>query len=405
MTRTLLHGGRIFDGTGSPAADGDLVLEDGRIADVGTGLDGDEQVDMSGLTLLPGLFDCHVHVTMSGIDLPRRLQRPFSYQFFQAAANLRATLDCGITTVRDAGGADLGIQKAVEDGLADGPRLQIAITALSQTAGHGDGWLPSGINTSLGASYPGRPAGIVDGPEEMRKRVREIVRSGANVIKVMTSGGVLSPRDSPQHAHFRPDELAALMAEANAAGLPVMAHAQATDGIKNAVRAGIRSIEHGIYLDDEAIEMMLAAGTWLVPTLAAPKAVLAAAQNGSQLADGVAAKAQAVIQAHQDSFARAVSAGVKIAMGTDSGVGPHGQNLGELVLMAEGGMPPQDVLVATTRSAAELLGIGDDTGTLSRGRRADVVAVAGDPLDLARLKPNIAAVYKDGRLVRGGAGQ
>ncbi len=405
MTRTLLHGGRIFDGTGSPAADGDLVLEDGRIADVGTGLDGDEQVDMSGLTLLPGLFDCHVHVTMSGIDLLRRLQRPFSYQFFQAASNLRATLDCGITTVRDAGGADLGIQQAVEDGLVDGPRMQIAITALSQTAGHGDGWLPSGINTSLHASYPGRPAGIVDGPEEMRKRVREIVRSGANVIKVMTSGGVLSPRDSPQHAHFRPDELAALMAEANAAGLPVMAHAQATDGIKNAVRAGIRSIEHGIYLDDEAIEMMLAAGTWLVPTLAAPKAVLAAAGSGSQLADGVAAKAQAVIQAHQDSFARAVSAGVKIAMGTDSGVGPHGQNLGELVLMAEGGMAPQDVLAATTRSAAELLGIGDDTGTLSPGRRADLVAVAGDPLDLARLKANIAAVYKDGRLVRGGAGQ
>src|ERR1700735_3114268 len=236
MTRTVLHGGRIFDGTGSPAADGDLVLEDGRIADVGTGLDGDEQVDMSGLTLLPGLFDCHVHVTMSGIDLLRRLQRPFSYQFFQAASNLRATLDCGITTVRDAGGADLGIQQAVEDGLVDGPRLQIAITALSQTAGHGDGWLPSGITTSLSTSYPGRPAGIVDGPEEMRKRVREIVRSGANVIKVMTSGGVLSPRDSPQHAHFRPDELAALMAEANAARLPVRAHAQATDGIKNAIR-------------------------------------------------------------------------------------------------------------------------------------------------------------------------
>jgi imidazolonepropionase-like amidohydrolase len=405
MTRTLLHGGRIFDGTGSAAAYADLVLEDGRISGVGVGLDGDEQVDVSGLTLLPGLFDCHVHVTMSGIDLLRRLQRPFSYQFFQAASNLRATLDCGITTVRDAGGADLGIQQAVEDGLVDGPRLQIAITALSQTAGHGDGWMPSGISTSLHGSYPGRPAGIVDGPEEMRKRVREIVRSGANVIKVMTSGGVLSPRDSPLHAHFRPDELAALMAEAAAAGLPVMAHAQATDGIKNAIRAGVRSIEHGIYLDDEAIEMMLAAGTWLVPTLVAPRAVLEAAKSGSQLPDGVAAKAAAVIQAHRDSFARAVAAGVKIAMGTDSGVGPHGQNLDELVLMAEGGMPPQDVLVAATRSAAELLGIGDDAGTLSCGKRADVVAVAGDPLDLGSLKANIRAVYQDGNLVRGRAGQ
>lgn len=405
MTRTLLHGGQILDGTGSPAADGDLVLADGRIADVGVGLDGDEQVDVSGLTLLPGLFDCHVHVTMSGIDLLRRLQQPFSYQFFQAAANLRATLECGITTVRDAGGADLGVQRAVQDGLVDGPRLQISVTPLSQTGGHGDGWLPSGVSTTLLPGYPARPPGLVDGPEEMRKRVREIIRAGANVIKVMTSGGVLSPRDSPQHAHFRPDELAALMAEANAVGLPVMAHAQATEGIKNAIRAGVRSVEHGVYLDDEAIEMMLAAGTWLVPTLIAPKAVLAAAAGGTQLHEGVAAKAAALIEAHRDSFARAAGAGVKIAMGTDSGVGPHGSNLDELAAMAEAGMKPLEVLTATTQSAAELLGIGDDTGTLQPGKRADVVAVAGDPLDLESLKSRIRAVYQDGRLVRGTAGR
>ncbi len=405
MTRTLLHGGQILDGTGSPAADGNLVLADGRIAGVGVGLDGDEQVDVSGLTLLPGLFDCHVHVTMSGIDLLRRLQQPFSYQFFQAACNLRATLDCGITTVRDAGGADRGIQQAVQDGLVDGPRMQIAVTALSQTAGHGDGWLPSGISTTLHSAYPGRPPGLVDGPEEMRKRVREIIRAGANVIKVMTSGGVLSPGDSPQHAHFRPDELAALMTEADAFGVPVMAHAQATDGIKNAIRAGVRSIEHGIYLDDEAIEMMLAAGTWLVPTLIAPQAVLAAAASGTRLHEGAAEKARAVIDVHRDSFARAAAAGVKIAMGTDSGVGPHGANLDELTAMAKAGMAPQDVLVAATRSAADLLGIGDDTGALEPGKRADVVAVAGDPLDLGTLKSRIRAVYLDGRLVRGTASQ
>jgi imidazolonepropionase-like amidohydrolase len=248
MTRTILGGGRVFDGSGSPIAAADVVMSEGRIVDVGIGLDGDEQVDVSGLTLLPGFFDCHVHVMVSGIDLMRRLQRPFSYQFLEAARNLAATLDCGITSVRDAGGADLGVQRAVEDGLLDGPRMQIAISALSQTGGHGDGWLPSGVTTFLMSPHPGRPAGLVDGPEEMRKRVREIIRAGANVIKVHTSGGVLSPRDSPKHAQFRPDELAALIAEATAAGLPVMAHAQATDGIKNAVRAGVRSIEHGIYL-------------------------------------------------------------------------------------------------------------------------------------------------------------
>jgi imidazolonepropionase-like amidohydrolase len=304
--------------------------------------------------------------------------------------------------VRDAGGADLGVQRAVADGLVDGPRMQIAITALSQTGGHGDGWLPSGITTFLMSPHPGRPAGLVDGPEEMRKRVREIIRAGANVIKVHTSGGVLSPRDSPRHAQFRPDELAALMAEATAAGLPVMAHAQATDGIKNAVRAGVRSIEHGIYLDDEAIEMMRAAGAWLVPTLVAPHAVLSAAAAGSQLPEGVVAKAQEVVSAHAEAFARAVSAGVKIAMGTDSGVGPHGNNLDELPLMAAGGLTPAQVLVATTRSAAELLQVADETGTIMPGKRADIVALAGDPFDLANFKVNIRAVYSGGAKVRDG---
>ncbi len=402
MTRTVLSGGRVFDGTGSPVAAADVAMAAGRIVDVGTGLDGDEQVDVSGLTLLPGFFDCHVHVMVSGVDLLRRLQRPFSYQFFQAARNLSATLDCGITTVRDAGGADLGVQRAVADGLIDGPRMQIAISALSQTGGHGDGWLPSGMSTSLMSPHPGRPAGLVDGPEEMRKRVREIIRAGASVIKVHTSGGVLSPRDSPKHAQFRPDELAALMAEATAAGLPVMAHAQATDGIKNAVRAGVRSIEHGIYLDDEAIEMMLRAGTWLVPTLVAPHAVLSAASSGSQLPEGVLAKAQEVVAAHAGAFARAVAAGVKIAMGTDSGVGPHGSNLDELPLMAAGGLTPGQVLTATTSSAAELLQVADETGTIMPGQRADIVVLAGDPFDLANLKRNIRAVYSGGAQVRGG---
>jgi imidazolonepropionase-like amidohydrolase len=400
MTRTVLTGGRVFDGTGSPIAAADVVISSDRIMDVGTGLDGDEQVDVAGLTLLPGLFDCHVHVMASGVDLVSRLQRPFSYQFFLAARNLAATLDCGITTVRDAGGADLGVQRAVADGLIDGPRMKIAISALSQTGGHGDGWLPSGITTFLMSPHPGRPAGLVDGPEEMRKRVREIIRAGADVIKVHTSGGVLSPRDSPKHAQFRPDELAALMAEATAAGLPVMAHAQATDGIKNAVRAGVRSIEHGIYLDDEAIDMMLAGGTWLVPTLVAPHAVISAARAGSQLPDGVLAKAQEVVAAHADAFARAVAAGVKIAMGTDSGVGPHGTNLDELPLMAAGGLTPAQVLAATTSSAAELLQIADETGSIMPGKRADIVAVAGDPFDLANLKGNIRAVYSGGAKVR-----
>jgi imidazolonepropionase-like amidohydrolase len=397
-TRTVFHGGDVFDGEGTDPAPGDVVVSDGRIVEVGVGLDGDEGVDCTGRTILPGLFDCHVHVTMNGIDTVRRLSRPFSYQFFEAARNLKATLATGITTIRDAAGADLGIQQAVDDGLIAGPRMQISINALSQTGGHVDGWTVSGDCVLAFQPHPGRPGAVVDGPDEMRKRVRELIRAGANVIKVCTSGGVLSPRDNPRHGHFREEELAVLMAEANAVGIPVMAHAQATDGIKAAVRAGIRSIEHGMFLDDEAIEMMLRAGTWLVPTLVAPLAVVEAAAGGARVPSEVVDKARDVSEEHRHWFSRAVAAGVKIAMGTDSGVGAHGTNLRELGLMHESGMAAKDVLRSATASSAELMGLRDELGTLAPGKRADLVIVDGDPYELSKLRSNIRSVYKDGAL-------
>jgi len=397
----LFRGGRVFDGTGSPLAEADVVVEAGRIVEVGPGLDGDEAVDASGCALLPGLFDCHVHVMISSVGLLQNLQEPFSYQFYAAARNLERTLDRGITTVRDAGGADLGVKQAVDDGLISGPRMRIAVSVLSQTGGHGDGWHASGQETHLILPHPGLPAGIVDGPEEMRRKVREVRRAGADVIKICTSGGVLSPRDDPRHAHFDLDELRACVAEARAGGIEVMAHAQGTEGIKNAVRAGIRSIEHGVYLDDEAISMMLEAGTWLVPTLVAPQGVIEAAAAGASLPEATLRKARDTVEAHRDSFKRAVAAGVRIAMGTDSAVTPHGQNLRELALMAEGGMKPEEVLVATTSSAAELLGVDGELGTIEPGKRADLVLVDGDPLDLRGLPDAIRGVWKDGVRARG----
>jgi imidazolonepropionase-like amidohydrolase len=399
--RTVFTGGSIFDGTGSPIARGDIAVEGDRIAALGTDLDGDTQIDASGLTVLPGFFDCHVHVTSSGVDLMAHLQRPFSYQFYQAEHHLSATLDCGITSIRDASGADLGVQQAVNDGLIEGPHMQISISALSQTGGHGDGWMPFGCVVPHNVAHPGRPGGIVDGPEEVRRKVRELIRAGADVIKVFTSGGVLSPRDDPRHAHFRDDELTTLVAEATAAGIFVMAHAQATDGIKSAIRAGIRSIEHGIFLDDEAIEMMIDRGTWLVPTLVAPKAVIDAAEAGASIPETSVKKAREVMEIHRDSFSRAVQAGVKIAMGTDSGVGPHGNNLEELELMNLGGLSADQVYHATTGSAAALLGVSDDRGTIELGKRADLVLLAGDPTDFGNLKTNLRAVYLDGQRVRG----
>ena len=399
--RTVLGGGSVFDPHGGSVAVADVAIEGGRIVDVGPGLDGDRRVDVAGRTLLPGLFDCHVHVALSHIDMWRLLQVPLSYTFYQAAGNLLVTLKQGITTVRDAGGADVGMKRAVDDGLIPGPRLQISVTMLSQTGGHGDPWLPSGAEADMGPTYQGMPSGVVDGPEEIRRKVRELIRDGADVIKVATSGGVLSARDDPRHPQFAPDELAMLVSEAAAAGRWVMAHAQSTTGIKNAVRAGIRSIEHGIYLDDEAIELMLERGTWLVPTLVAPQGVIDAAAAGAQIHEASLRKAREVVDAHRASFRQAVAAGVRIAMGTDSPVAPHGRNLRELVLMAEGGMAPADVLAATTIGSAELLGLQDELGSIEPGKRADVVVVSGDPLDLATLGERIQSVWKDGSVVAG----
>ena len=397
MTRTLFRGGSVFDGTGSDPRPADVTVEDGRIVDVGPGLDGDEAIDVSGATILPGFFDCHVHVVIDTVDVWRIANQPFSYQFFLAAKNLKATLEAGITSIRDAGGADLGVKEAVDTGLVPGPRMQISLSMISQTGGHGDDWHESGAEIRMMATHPGVPPAIVDGPDEMRRKVRELHRMGADVIKVATSGGVASPRDDPRHAHFRPAELEVLVEEATAAGMFVMAHAQAADGIKNAVRAGIRSIEHGIFLDDEGIDLMRKHRTWLVPTLVAPLGVIAAAEAGGSIAPNVLAKARAVVDTHRNAVRHAIQAGVRLAMGTDSGVTPHGRNLAELPLMAELGMSPAAVLEATTRSAAQLLGVADERGTIEPGKLADLVVVRGDPYELATIRERIESVWLAGR--------
>ena len=395
--RTVFTGGEVFDPRSGATSRGDIAVEDGRIAEIGTGLDGDQEISVSGRTLLPGFFDCHTHPLYTHVDVMRMLQTPFSYRFYEAARNLKATLDIGITTVRDAGGSDLGIKQAVEDGLIPGPRMQISIVMLSQTGGHGDEWMPCGAWVPyFHIEYPGAPHNIVDGPDEMRRKVRELIRNGADVIKVATSGGVLSPRDDPRHPHFRPEELDVLVTEASSAGRWVMAHAQSAEGIKAAVRAGIRSIEHGIFLDDEAIQLMLDRGTYLVPTLVAPGGVILAAERGAQIPEASLKKARETIDIHRESIGKAIAAGVKVAMGTDSGVTPHGENLRELELMADLGMSPGQVLTATTLTAAELMGLEDELGSLEPGKRADMVVVNGDPFDFKTLGERIEAVYKDG---------
>lgn len=398
-TRTLFSGGMVFDGTGAVPAEADVVVADGLIVEVGPGLDGDELIDCRGRGVLPGLFDCHVHLTVSGIDTLERLSAPFSLQFYEAAANMRRALAAGITTVRDASGADLGIRVAQERGLIRGPRLRISIQMISQTGGHGDDWEASGCAVSWLLPHPGRPGGVVDGPDEVRRKVRELVRAGADVIKIATTGGVLSPRDHPQHAHMRDAEIATAVEEATAAGIGVMAHAQGNAGIKAAIRNGVRSVEHGFCLDDEAIGKMLERGTWLVPTFVTAEGIWAAIESGVRLPPDVVEKMRRLASTMSDSLRAAIAAGVKIAMGTDAPVHPFGKHLRELERFVEHGMTPALALHSATGSAARLMDLDGELGFLQPGKRADLVVIDGDPLDLTNLNDRVHAVYQDGILV------
>lgn len=410
MTTQIIRNGTLIDGNGGePIADGAVLVEDGRISAVGKAgsfsLPTDAvEIDAGGGTILPGLIDTHVHIMMEGLNLQKTLTTPFSLNFYQAITYMRRTLDAGVTTVRDAGGADFGVKSAVEQGLIVGPRMQISISVLSTTGGHGDGWMLSGNEISLFQPYPGNPGGRCDGPEEVRRKVREILRAGAEVIKVCSTGGVGSPTDHPDFTQFSPEELAIMVQEGRyRRGIKVMAHAQGAEGIKNAVRAGIHSIEHGFSIDEEVVSLMLEHGTFLVPTLVAPLGVLESAEQSNAAPEYALRKARASLEEHRESIARAYRAGVKIAMGTDAAVVPHGTNLRELGLMCDIGMSPMEVLVATTKVAAECLGWQDRIGTLEAGKLADVVITRTDPLaDIRSLEQttNIALVMKGGQIVK-----
>ena len=410
MSSYLIRNGTLIDGTGkAPLADAAVLVKDNIIQQAGNVNSirlPDEQIneiDAGGGYILPGMIDTHVHVMLEGVNIARDMVTPFSMRFYNSVKYLRNTIDAGITSVRDAGGADAGVKQAVESGVIVGPRLQISISVLTITGGHGDGWMRSGMEYDLFMPYPGFPSCRVDGVEDCRRKVREVLRAGADVIKICSTGGVLSPTDHPEFVQFSPEELEVIVREASYRnGVKVMSHAQGAEGVKNAIRAGIHSIEHGIFLDEEAIELMLKHGTYLVPTLLAPLAVLEAGEKGGMPEYGIR-KSREVIEIHSESISRAHKAGVRIAMGTDAGVMPHGTNLRELGLMVNIGMTPMETIVATTKKAAECLGWEERVGTVEAGKLADIILVKTNPLhDIRSLEKvdNIALVMKDGKVVK-----
>jgi imidazolonepropionase-like amidohydrolase len=390
----------VFDGTGAPLAEADVVIEGGRVVEVGAGLDADEAMDCTGKALLPGLFDCHVHLAYDHDDLDEAaaLYRPFSYGFYRTPGILRTTIGLGITTVRDASGADAGLRQAVDDGLLVGPRMQVSLTMLSITGGHNDPWVPSGALSPLALPYTGMPDGVCDGVDGVTRKVREVIRAGADVIKIASSGGFISPTDDPMEPNFSQAEVDAIVEAAADLGTWVMSHAHGPEGIKRAVRAGVRSVDHGTFLDDEGIELMLERGTWLVPTLTAGDTTEAMAGD-PRVAAPVREKLKGLGRPELDAFRRAAEAGVKVAMGTDCPVAPHGTNLRELEHMAANGFTPEQALHAATMSAAELMGMADRLGSLEPGKIADLVVVEGDPMDFATLADRVEQVWKDGARV------
>ena len=399
---TAVRCGTLIDGTGAdPIRGATLVFENDTITAVdrsGGVPNGAEVIDAGHLTVMPGLIDCHVHLGSSASwGIQERLLTPWSLLIAHALNNARITLEAGFTSVRDAAGTPRGVKMAIDQGLFPGPRMRIAVSALSQTGGHGDSTMPNGAMIRPSSELPNT---VVDGIEGVRRASREMLRAGADQIKVHTSGGVMSPNDEPGATGFSPDEIAAIVYEARAQGKTVMAHAQATQGIKNAVLGGIDSIEHGIYLDEEVIEAMKQRGTFFVPTLVAPLWVMRRAEKDpSSVPPYALRKAREVAGDHEASFRLAVERGVRIAMGTDTGVGPHGTNAEELERMVAGGVTPMQAIVATTKTAAECARLAHVTGTLEVGKRADVLGVDGDPLgDITVLqnKDKLRLIVKDG---------
>ena len=401
---TLIHAGRVIDGvTDKAQAERTVVVDGGKIVAIEAGYrkpaSGDTVIDLRSSTLLPGLMDMHVHLTSeysrnSAGDAFRKNGPDVA---LDGAMYAERTLLAGFTTVRDLGDAfraSIALRNAINAGKVPGPRIFAAGKAIATTGGHADP--TNGWSDALGGRDVGPLDGVINGPEQAAQAVRQRYKEGSDLIKITATGGVLSIAKNGLNPQFTEEEIRAVVATARDYGFTVAAHAHGAEGIKRAVRAGVDTIEHGTFMDDEGIKLMKEHGTWYVPTITAGRWVFDRSQEPGFFPEIVRPKAASIGPKIQATFAKAYKAGVKILFGTDTGVSAHGDNAREFALMVEGGMPAMAAIQSATSLPAKFLGIDDKLGSVQVGKTADLVAVPGDPLVDITAMQRVNFVMKDG---------
>ena len=399
----VIQAGKLIDGSGSSVREKvTLTIEDNRITAIENGFqkgpEGAEVIDLKGMAVLPGLMDMHTHLSgeYSNQSSNEKFRMDPADYAFRSTVFARRTLMAGFTCVREVGARhwnDVHLKRAIAKGWVVGPRIFGAGVSIATTGGHADP--TNSLNGQL-MGDPGPMEGVINGVDDARKAVRYRYKKGADLIKITATGGVLSEAKSGQNPQFTDEELQAIVETARDYGMMVAAHAHGTEGIKRAVRAGVRTIEHGTFLDEEAMDLMIERGTYLVPTLLAGAWVTEKAKIDGFFPSLVQPKAAAIGPLMQGTFAKALEKGVPVAFGTDSGVSPHGENAREFGLMIKAGMAPMDAIRSATAVPAKLLGIDDQLGTLTVGKMADIIAVAGDPISDITVLENVNFVMKDG---------
>ncbi len=404
--RTLIHCGTLIDGVGNtPRSQITIVVEKNRITDIQSGYAtaqaADKVVNMKNRTVMPGWIDMHVHIESetSKDQYLKRMSQNMADIAYEAQKHANTTLMAGFTTVRDLGGSgvNISIRNAINKGLVIGPRIFTSGRTIATTGGHGDP--TNGISNTY--SVPDYVTnGVVDSPEEGRQAVRQRYKDGADAIKITATGGVLSIAKNGKGPQFTEDEISAIVSTAKDYGFHVAAHAHGAEGMKRAIKAGVTTIEHATFMDDEAIELFKKHGAYYVPTIIAGKTVGDSAKVPGYYHPLVVPKAIETSKQIAETFARAYKAGVKVAFGTDAGVFLHGYNAKEFQYMVEGGMPMMEAIKAATIVNAEILGMKSELGSIEKGKLADIVAVEGDPLKDAKVMMNVALVMKEGKIYK-----